>query len=98
MKRVTGNHKVPSIIIIILIILNFTLNRTPSWNYAPNRDKQWLLRNTHKMTPIHQEFTDFLNTKRLQTLQSVDNAVYQVILLFIIIIKIIITIIITDFH
>lgn len=53
-------------------------HRTPSWNHAPNRDKQWLLRNTHKMAPIHQEFTDFLNAKRLQTLQSIDEAVHQV--------------------
>lgn len=30
------------------------------------------------MARIHQDFTDFLNTKRLQTLQSVDNAVYQI--------------------
>lgn len=52
--------------------------RTPSWNYAPNGDKQWLLRKTPKMARIHQDFTDFLNTKRLQTLQSVDNAVHQI--------------------
>lgn len=49
-----------------------------SWNYAPNGDKQWLLRNTDKMSHIHQEFTDFLNAKRLQTLQSVDEAVNQI--------------------
>ncbi|KAH9404408.1 Extracellular sulfatase Sulf-1, partial [Tyrophagus putrescentiae] len=53
-------------------------HRTPSWNHAPNGDKQWLLRKTPKMARIHQDFTDFLNTKRLQTLQSVDNAVYQI--------------------
>lgn len=52
--------------------------RTISWNYAPNGDKQWLLRNTPKMSPLHQEFTDFLNAKRLQTLQSVDEAVWQI--------------------
>lgn len=55
-------------------------HRTPTWNYAPNEDKQWLLRNTNKMSPIHQKFTDFLNMKRLQTLQSVDNAVHNVII------------------
>ncbi|KAJ6225677.1 hypothetical protein RDWZM_004222 [Blomia tropicalis] len=53
-------------------------HRTPTWNYAPNEDKQWLLRNTNKMSPIHQKFTDFLNMKRLQTLQSVDNAVHNI--------------------
>ena len=30
------------------------------------------------MASIHQDFTDFLNAKRLQTLQSVDNAVQQI--------------------
>lgn len=54
---------------------NITTHRTPSWNYAPNPDKQWLLRNTGKMEPLHIKFTDMLHTKRLQTLQSVDDAV-----------------------
>ncbi|KAG8198487.1 hypothetical protein JTE90_017353 [Oedothorax gibbosus] len=54
---------------------NVTTHRTPNWNFAPNPDKQWLLRHTGKMEPIHVKFTDVLHTKRLQTLQSVDDAV-----------------------
>lgn len=53
-------------------------HRTKSWNHAPNGDKQWLLRQTPKMTDTQQEFTDFLYTKRLQTLQSVDELVERV--------------------
>ncbi|CAN7998422.1 unnamed protein product, partial [Ixodes hexagonus] len=54
---------------------NITTHRTPSWNYAPNQDKQWLLRYTGQMEPIHIRFTDMLHTKRLQTLQTVDDAI-----------------------
>ncbi|RWS10416.1 hypothetical protein B4U79_10786, partial [Dinothrombium tinctorium] len=54
---------------------NVTTHRTASWDYAPNPDKQWLLRHTRQMEQIHIDFTDLLHTKRLQTLQSVDDAV-----------------------
>ncbi|XP_021002280.1 putative extracellular sulfatase Sulf-1 homolog [Parasteatoda tepidariorum] len=57
------------------LFMNVTTHRTPNWNFAPNPDKQWLLRHTGKMEPIHVKFTDTLHTKRLQTLQSVDDAV-----------------------
>ncbi|XP_003374570.1 extracellular sulfatase Sulf-1 [Trichinella spiralis] len=57
---------------------NNTAHRTASWNYAPNPDKQWLLRHTGKMEPVHVAFTDFLQRRRLQTLLSVDDAVYKV--------------------
>ncbi|KAI5642241.1 sulfatase domain-containing protein [Phthorimaea operculella] len=53
-------------------------NGTPTYDMAPNPDKQWILRVTEKMKPIHRQFTDLLMTKRLQTLQSVDMAVERV--------------------
>lgn len=57
---------------------------TPAYDHAPNPDKQWILRVTPQMEPVHRRFTDLLMTKRLQTLQSVDVAVervYQVCIL-----------------
>ncbi|XP_059479591.1 extracellular sulfatase SULF-1 homolog isoform X2 [Neocloeon triangulifer] len=60
------------------MFFNVTAHHTPSYNYAPNPDKQWILRVTNKMQPIHKQFTDLLMTKRLQTLQSVDAAVKRV--------------------
>ncbi|KAG5677028.1 hypothetical protein PVAND_006815 [Polypedilum vanderplanki] len=60
------------------LFFNVTTHHTPSYDFAPNPDKQWILRVTKKMEPIHKKFTDILMTKRLQTLQSVDVAVERV--------------------
>jgi extracellular sulfatase Sulf len=61
------------------LFFNVTTHHTPSYDYAPNPDKQWILQVTKKMQPIHKQFTDLLMTKRLQTLQSVDAAVQLVV-------------------
>ncbi|CAG7838196.1 unnamed protein product [Allacma fusca] len=60
------------------LFMNSTPHHTPSYNHAPNLDKQWILRVTDKMTPQLQTFTNLLMTKRLQTLQSVDVSVKQI--------------------
>lgn len=60
----------------------FLLFSTPSYDHAPNPDKQWILRVTQQMEPVHRRFTDLLMTKRLQTLQSVDVAVERVYQVF----------------
>ncbi|XP_055605693.1 extracellular sulfatase SULF-1 homolog, partial [Uranotaenia lowii] len=60
------------------LFFNVTTHHTPAYDHAPNPDKQWILRVTQPMAPIHRKFTDLLMTKRLQTLQSVDVAVERV--------------------
>ncbi|XP_037817822.1 extracellular sulfatase SULF-1 homolog isoform X3 [Lucilia sericata] len=60
------------------LFFNVTTHHTPSYDLAPNPDKQWILRVTQPMEPVHKRFTNILMTKRLQTLQSVDTAVERV--------------------
>jgi len=61
------------------LFFNVTTHHTPAYDFAPNPDKQWILRTTDKMLPIHRSFTDTLMTKRLQTLQSVDSGIEQIV-------------------
>jgi extracellular sulfatase Sulf len=60
------------------MFFNVTRHHTPSYDFAPNPDKQWILRWMNKMKPVHHKFTDLLMTKRLQTLQSVDDSVERI--------------------
>ena len=61
------------------LFFNVTTHHTAAYDFAPNPDKEWVLRTTDKMLPVHRSFTDLLHTKRLQTLQSVDTGVEQVV-------------------
>ncbi|XP_066269349.1 extracellular sulfatase Sulf-1-like isoform X2 [Branchiostoma lanceolatum] len=57
---------------------NNTDHRIQGYNMAPNMDKHWILRWTQQLSDKQLAFTDMLQQKRLQTLQSVDDAVEKV--------------------
>ena len=74
-----GQISTPHFLREVMTISFFShLNSTPAYDYAPNPDKQWILQVTDRMEPIQKKFTDVLMTKRLQTLQSIDEAIERV--------------------
>ena len=72
------NNKVLYCSTILISRIFLLIFSTPAYDWAPNPDKQWILQVTDRMEPIHKKFTDTLMTKRLQTLQSIDEAIERV--------------------
>ena len=94
LNKVSGSRKAPFLAVLSFpaphgpedsapqyqnMFFNVTTHHTPPYDFAPNPDKEWVLRTTDKMAPIHRTFTDLLQTKRLQTLQSVDEGLERVV-------------------